>query len=70
MQVDPSDLQKVYATLVQCERHFKARDQANAAIHLGEPIFSPLTTDVFRSVLRMQKMLGAEGIVQHARDSG
>ncbi len=70
MQVDTSDLQKVYATLKQCERHLKARDIANAAIHLGDPIFSPLTTDVFRSVLRMEKMIGAEGIVQHARTGG
>ena len=53
MNVDKSDLRKILATLRNCEFYFKARDTANAAIHLGAPIYSPLTSDVIRSTARL-----------------
>lgn len=44
MQYHVSDLEKIKDALEAAFAHNKARDEMNAAQHLGTPRYSPLTT--------------------------
>jgi len=63
LDVESSDVKKIYDTLKACEAHFRHRDYANASIHLAtEVIFSPITTSVIGAVSRLDRMLAKIGI--------
>lgn len=63
MEVDRSDLQKVYDALDACETHLVRRDEMNAALHLGTTRLSPLTTRVVNEKTRLENILKGDGAV-------
>lgn len=44
MQLHSSDLEKIADALLAAYKYHKARDEMNAAQHLGVPRYSPLTS--------------------------
>ena len=60
MEIDRSDLQKILDVLVRNADFHKGRDQMNAAAHLArETRFSPLTSETFAAVERLDAILTA-----------
>ncbi len=57
VRVHRSDLEKLKDTLVQAERHHIARDEMNAALHLGTARYSPLTSELASSKQRLVEIL-------------
>ena len=57
IEVELSDLQKLHDSLVQAHRFFLNRDGMNAAVHLGQVRYSPLTSSVEASLERLNMIL-------------
>ena len=54
-----SDLLKIYYTMEAVKGYLANRDHMNAKMHMAkETIYSPLTSEVFRCVVRLEKLLG------------
>lgn len=61
MEIQKSDLQKVYNTLEKVVEFLKLRDEMNATLHLGVPIYSPLTVNAMAELERLSKLLKEKG---------
>lgn len=57
MQLHVSDLEKIHDALTAAYRHNAARDEMNAAQHLGVTRFSPLTTVLEFESRRLQTII-------------
>ena len=57
IEVDRSDLLKIYDALVSAEGFFMKRDEMNSEIHLGDVRFSPITSRIQAAVIRANKLL-------------
>jgi hypothetical protein len=60
--VDASDLLKLYDAIRKADEFFAHRDRMNAAVHLGEARYSPLTTLVRTEAERLQRILSDAGV--------
>ncbi len=60
-EVDYSDLYKIRDALDAAVRHHKARDESNAALHLGTVRYSPLTSQLSASLERLDWYLKPAG---------
>jgi hypothetical protein len=57
-EVDSSDMQKVYDTLLNNETFHRHRDEMNGAIHLAQVVrFSPLTSETIAARERVESMM-------------
>jgi hypothetical protein len=50
------DLAKIRDALAAAERHHVARDESNAALHLGEVRYSPLTSTLVAERERVDRL--------------
>lgn len=57
MQYHVSDLEKIKDALDFAYLHNKARDEMNAAQHLGTPRYSPLTTTLLGAIERIDGLI-------------
>ena len=61
IEVDQSDLEKIYYILKEAAEHHKARDDMNSRLHLAkEVLFSPLTSELLNAVRRLSTILGKD----------
>lgn len=58
IEVHESELRKVLNAVRQAERFHKSHNEMNAALHLEDVVYSPLTTALSNSVARLEGMLG------------
>lgn len=63
IEVDSSDLLKLWDAMSGAELFLARRDQMNGAVHLGEVRYSPLTVLVRTEAERLQRILAEAGIV-------
>ena len=59
IEVDRSDFMKIYDALFAAQEFFEKRDQMNSKIHLGEVIYSPITSRLQRASLRMRNLFSS-----------
>jgi len=58
MNVDRSDLYKIWDALLASNEFLKRRDEMNAVLHLAKEIrYSPLTTETMSAVQRLETIL-------------
>lgn len=57
LTVSRSDLDKIHDALVAAAVFFQSRDEMNAAVHLGQPRYSPLTVTVQAAEERANALL-------------
>ena len=55
--MDTSDLEKIEDAMTKAEAFFKARDEMNAQVHLGQPRWSPITSLVIAERERVTRYL-------------
>lgn len=63
IEVQSSDLLKIYDALEANEKFHLLRDEMNAAIHKSEPRYSPLTTTTTNEKRRLAALLTKDGIL-------
>lgn len=56
-RVHKSDLEKISDALEHAVEHHEAKDEMNAALHLSEPRYSPLTTLLRNAYSRTRDIL-------------
>lgn len=67
VRVRRARLEGVYNVLQDAQTHFVFRDQANAALHMAVPRWSPLTEAVMRAVRELATVLQLDDQVDDAR---
>lgn len=71
IEVHASELQKVLNTCRAGERHLRSLNEMNAALHLEDAVYSPLTTAMGNSVRRLEGMLeGFNAKLKEREDDG
>lgn len=61
IEVERSDLEKIYDVLEVAAKHHIARDEMNGHLHLAKNVIqSPLTSELFSSQRRLLTILGRE----------
>ena len=69
IEVHESELRKVGNAIRSAERYLKALNEMNAALHLEDPVYSPLTTAVSNAVVRVERMLDGHNATLKERDN-
>jgi hypothetical protein len=62
VEVDSSDLLKIHDALGHARKFFVRRDEMNAAVHLGQPRYSPITSEVEAASDRLLDILTDAGV--------
>jgi hypothetical protein len=57
IRVHRSDLEKIRVALHGAESYLRSMNNMNAALHLSDPVFSPLTTTVMNGKKRVDDLL-------------
>lgn len=57
VRVHKSDLEKLRVALYGAEKHLRSLNDMNAALHLADPVYSPLTTTVMNARKRIDDLL-------------
>jgi len=57
IRVHRSDLEKVLLALGKAHTYFKRHNEMNAALHISDPVYSPLTTTIGHAVARVDELL-------------
>ncbi len=61
MEIQRSDLEKIYDAINEATEFFKRRDEMNAKIHLAEEIrYSPITSRLINERMRLEVLLDIE----------
>lgn len=71
IEVHASELKKVLNTCRAGERHLRSLNEMNAALHLEDAVYSPLTTAMSNAVARLEGMLaGYNARLKEREDHG
>ena len=57
LSIEISDLQKICDVLAKNEEYHRRRDEMNAALHMGQVRYSPLTSETMAALERLTKIL-------------
>ncbi len=57
VRVHKSDLEKIRVALQGAENYLRSLNNMNAALHLADPVYSPLTTTVMNGKKRIDDLL-------------
>lgn len=57
IRVHRSDLEKIRQSLDRAHTYFKRLNEMNAALHISDPVYSPLTGQVGNAVTRVDQLL-------------
>lgn len=57
IRVHRSDLEKIRQALDRTNTYLKRMNEMNAALHMSDPVYSPLTTSVGNALTRVDQLL-------------
>ena len=57
LQIHRSDLEKILQALERAHTYFRRQNEMNAALHLSDPVYSPLTSSVGNARTRVTELL-------------
>lgn len=64
VRVHKSDLEKLRVALHGAERYLRSLNEMNAALHLSDPVFSPLTSMVMNAKKRIDDLLDGVNVAE------
>lgn len=65
VKVHKSDLEKIRQTLGKTHTYFRRMNEMNAALHMSDPVYSPLTGNIAMAISRLDDLLDGVNTEEH-----